>query len=59
MVIAMTLESRSAKDIFVELIGTVPPEQWDERLAEACHGNEELRRAWVPCFARTPSRTAS
>ncbi len=43
MVIAMTTESRSAKDIFVELVGVVPPDRWDERLAQACQGDDGLR----------------
>ncbi len=43
MVTAMTTNSRSAKDIFVELIGTVPPDEWEARLEQACAGDEELR----------------
>jgi serine/threonine protein kinase len=40
----MTTESCKAKDIFIELVGHVVPEEWDERLVEACEGNEDLRR---------------
>ncbi|MCC7333527.1 MAG: tetratricopeptide repeat protein [Pirellulaceae bacterium] len=34
--------SQKAKDIFVELIGNVPPDDWDDRLVEASGGNREL-----------------
>ena len=44
MVMAMTTELRSAKEIFVELVGTVPPEEWDDRLDQLCQGDEELQR---------------
>ncbi len=43
MVISMTTEPRKAKDIFVELVGHVAPQEWDERLDEACGGDEVLR----------------
>ena len=33
-----------AKEIFVELIGKVPPADWDERLNQACGTDDELRR---------------
>ena len=60
MVIAMTTEPRTAKDIFVELVGNVPPDQWDKP-ARSC-----LRRrstscgiAFAPCSAHTPTQAAS
>jgi serine/threonine protein kinase len=42
MVTEMTTEPRTAKDIFVELAST-PAELWDERLSQACPGDDELR----------------
>jgi len=48
MVMAMTTELRSAKKIFVELVGTVPSDQWEEQLAQLCLGDDELqRRVWA------------
>ncbi|MEX2175655.1 MAG: protein kinase, partial [Pirellulaceae bacterium] len=40
----MNASGPQAKEIFVELIGQVPPEQWEERLAQACGNDDELRR---------------
>ncbi|MEX2308796.1 MAG: serine/threonine-protein kinase, partial [Pirellulales bacterium] len=39
----MTTDPRKAKDIFIELVGTVPPDEWDARLDQACAGDHELR----------------
>ncbi len=44
MVIAMPSNFRTAKDIFVELIGAVAPEQWEAQLAKVCQGDEVLRK---------------
>jgi serine/threonine protein kinase len=44
MVIAMTQQPRTAKDIFVELVGSVPPEQWDDRLDRICGDDRDLRQ---------------
>jgi hypothetical protein len=35
---------QTAKQIFVELIASVPAEQWDQRLVEACSGDHDLQR---------------
>jgi serine/threonine protein kinase/tetratricopeptide (TPR) repeat protein len=43
MVIVMTTSTHTAKDIFVELVGTVPSDQWEARLEQACAGDDELR----------------
>ncbi len=43
MVIPMTTETRTAKDIFVELVGNFSSIQWDEQLENACAGDTELR----------------
>jgi len=43
MVIAMTAESRKAKDIFLELLANVAPDQWDDRLKMICQGDDPLR----------------
>ena len=43
MVVVMDNESRTAKSIFVELVSNVPAPEWDERLKQACQGNNELR----------------
>ena len=42
MVRAMTTEPLTAKEIFVELIGNVVADRWEERLVEACAGDVEL-----------------
>ncbi len=39
----MTSKPHRAKEIFVELVGTVPSDEWDRRLDEACGGDRELR----------------
>src|SRR5262245_9559423 len=39
----MTNEPRKAKDIFVQLLGRVAPEQWDVELDRLCLGDDELR----------------
>ena len=39
----MTIQLRSAKDIFVELVGKVPSDEWDERLDDACQGDDVLK----------------
>jgi serine/threonine protein kinase len=44
MVTAMSAKPRTAKDIFVELVGSVPPNEWSDRLAEACQGDDDLNR---------------
>ena len=38
----MNSQARQAKDIFVELIGNVPPDEWEDRLVEASGGDQEL-----------------
>jgi serine/threonine protein kinase len=43
MVLIMSTNRRTAKDIFVELVRNVPPEEWQNRLEESCQGNAELR----------------
>ena len=43
MVIVMSAEPSTAKDIFVELVTNVAPENWDEQLAQACKGDDALR----------------
>ena len=43
MVSVMSAEPNTAKDIFVELVTNVAPENWEEQLAQACHGDDELR----------------
>ncbi len=40
----MTDQPQKAKELFVELIRSVAPEQWEERLARDCGTDEELRR---------------
>jgi eukaryotic-like serine/threonine-protein kinase len=40
----MIATGQRAKEIFVELIGNVPAEQWDQRLAEICASDDDLRR---------------
>jgi eukaryotic-like serine/threonine-protein kinase len=42
MVAAMPIKPRTAKDVFVELVGHFPPDQWDEQLAQACGSDAEL-----------------
>jgi hypothetical protein len=32
------------REIFIELVGNVPPDQWEVRLAELAGANEDLRR---------------
>jgi serine/threonine protein kinase len=44
MVNCMTAKLRTAKDIFLELVGSVAPDQWDGRLAELCLGDVQLER---------------
>ena len=34
----MNSVSQKAKDIFVSLVDDVPPEEWDDRVDEACRG---------------------
>src|SRR6187431_2762289 len=44
----MSSEPQRAKEIFVELVGTVPDHMWDRRLDEACLGDRQLRdRVWA------------
>jgi serine/threonine protein kinase len=38
----MNSQSQKAKDIFVELVGKVPPEEWEDRVVEASGGDQEL-----------------
>jgi serine/threonine protein kinase/Tfp pilus assembly protein PilF len=40
----MNASGLKAKEIFVELIGRVPPEEWDQQLTEACGDDDNLRR---------------
>ncbi|MEX2188871.1 MAG: tetratricopeptide repeat protein [Pirellulales bacterium] len=39
----MTTKLRTAKDIFVELVANVVPDQWDATLQTACDGDIDLR----------------
>src|SRR5687768_2614462 len=39
----MNASGPQAKEIFVELIGQVAPEKWEERLAQACGNDDDLR----------------
>jgi serine/threonine protein kinase/tetratricopeptide (TPR) repeat protein len=43
MVIAMSPTPRTAKDIFLDLIAHVPPDQWDARLDQQCADDDSLR----------------
>src|SRR5262245_20854503 len=43
MVVVMSTDPRTAKDIFVELVSNVPPEEWENWLEQSCQGNDELR----------------
>jgi serine/threonine protein kinase/tetratricopeptide (TPR) repeat protein len=43
MVVVMNTIPHKAKDIFVELVSNVPLQEWDERLEQACQGDDELR----------------
>ncbi len=43
MVFAMSIEPRTAKDIFVDLVANVAPTDWDAKLAEFCPGDDALR----------------
>ncbi len=38
----MISQQQTAKEIFVELIGSVPPEQWTHQLPSLCKGNQDL-----------------
>ena len=38
----MNSQSQQAKDIFVDLIGNVPQEEWEDRLVEVSGGDQEL-----------------
>jgi WD40 repeat protein/serine/threonine protein kinase len=40
----MNAVAQHAKEVFLELVGHVPPEQWDERLAQLCAGDADLAR---------------
>ena len=33
-----------ARELFIEIVAKVPPDQWDRRLAELAGADEELRR---------------
>src|SRR6516225_10149466 len=39
----MTMNAAKVRELFVELLANVPPEQWDERLAECTGADEDLR----------------
>ncbi|HEY3393245.1 MAG TPA: serine/threonine-protein kinase [Lacipirellulaceae bacterium] len=43
VVVVMNTETLTAKDLFIELVSHVPPEQWNERLEQACPGNDDLQ----------------
>ena len=43
MVIAMTTESHKPKTSLLKLVSNVSPDQWEERLDDACQGDDELR----------------
>jgi hypothetical protein len=38
------MNANKAREVFVELVANVPPEQWDARLTEAAGDDDELRR---------------
>jgi WD40 repeat protein/serine/threonine protein kinase len=38
------MNANKAREVFIDLVANVPPEQWDARLAEAAGDDEELRR---------------
>jgi hypothetical protein len=40
----MNAVAQHAKEIFVEFVSHVPPQQWDERLAQICAGDADLAR---------------
>jgi eukaryotic-like serine/threonine-protein kinase len=42
MVITMPADRQRAKDIFVDLVSNVPPDEWGDRLAETCAGDVAL-----------------
>jgi hypothetical protein len=39
----MNTNAQHAKEIFVDLIGNVPPDQWENKLVEASSGDRELQ----------------
>jgi serine/threonine protein kinase/tetratricopeptide (TPR) repeat protein len=43
MVLVMSIDRRTAKDVFVELVSNVPPEEWENWLEQSCQGDDELR----------------
>lgn len=43
MVMIMSEKPNTAKDIFVELVTNVAPENWEEQLSHACAENDKLR----------------
>jgi hypothetical protein len=53
----MNPQSKQAKDIFVQLIGNVPTEEWEDRLAETCGGNQELLDRVRALLRRTSEHT--
>src|SRR5438270_13451875 len=42
--VAMPANLQRARDLFLHAVGKLPPEQWDDYVAEACGGDTELRR---------------
>jgi serine/threonine protein kinase len=58
MVISMTTNPRTAKDVFLELLGNVAPEEWERRSAELCQGDAQLERR-VQALLRAHSQPAS
>lgn len=40
----MTSSPRNAKDIFVEMVSRVPPDAWEQRVVDACEGDEALKK---------------
>jgi serine/threonine protein kinase len=40
----MNSKTQKAKDIFLSVVGNVPPDEWEAAVEKACEGDEELRR---------------
>ncbi len=40
----MAAESQRARALFLELVENIPPDQWPQRLAQACGTDDDLRR---------------
>ena len=40
----MTVDPQKARELFLHVVGKLPPERWDEYVAEGCGGDAELER---------------